>query len=385
MNYASFFQKVTTNPPFPYQERLGAESWPDILDIPTGLGKTAAVVVAWMWKRTLNDPDTPKRLVYCLPMRVLVEQTYRNVGKWLEKADLAGKTGEGKFSFHLLMGGSEDLRNCLWTSYPEENMIFIGTQDMLLSRALMRGYGMSRYQWPVHFALLQNDAFWVFDEVQLMGAGLSTSTQIEAFRRSMPLGKAGRSLWISATLHPDWLGTVDFRPYLSDLTTHQLTESDLTHSLVIRRTQASKKLVSAETQLISESSKGKYKLYISALAQEITRIHNNTHQTLVILNSVERAQLLYKKLKKVAPQNDYLLIHSRFRPMERRHIEKMLRETVSGRIIIATQAVEAGVDITSGLLFTELAPWSSLVQRFGRCNRYGELDSAAVFWINIAD
>ena len=37
-------------------------------------------------------------------------------------------------------------------------MILIGTQDMLLSRALMRGYGMSRYQWPVHFALLHNDA-----------------------------------------------------------------------------------------------------------------------------------------------------------------------------------------------------------------------------------
>jgi CRISPR-associated endonuclease/helicase Cas3 len=130
---------VTTTPPFPYQERLGVESWPSILDIPTGLGKTAAIVVAWMWKRILHDPDTPKRLVYCLPMRVLVEQTRRNVGQWLENADLMGKPGEGKFSVHLLMGGSEDIRDYVWTSYPEENMIFIGTQDMLLSRALMRG------------------------------------------------------------------------------------------------------------------------------------------------------------------------------------------------------------------------------------------------------
>jgi CRISPR-associated endonuclease/helicase Cas3 len=51
-------------------------------------------------------------------------------------------------------------------------MVLIGTQDMLLSRALMRGYSMSRYQWPVHFGFLHNDALRVLDEVQLMGAGL---------------------------------------------------------------------------------------------------------------------------------------------------------------------------------------------------------------------
>ena len=33
--------------------------------------------------------------------------------------------------------------------------------------------------------------------------------------------------------------------------------------------------------------------------------------------------------------------------------------------------IEAGVDISAGCLITELAPWSSLVQRFGRCARYG--------------
>ena len=42
---------------------------------------------------------------------------------------------------------------------------------MLLSRALNRGYGMSRYRWPMHFGLLNNDCLWVMDEVQLMGRG----------------------------------------------------------------------------------------------------------------------------------------------------------------------------------------------------------------------
>jgi CRISPR-associated endonuclease/helicase Cas3 len=44
------------------------------------------------------------------------------------------------------------------------------------------------------------------------------------------------------------------------------------------------------------------------------------------------------------------------------------------------------VDITSAVLFTELAPWSSLVQRFGRCNRRGELNDtggAEICWIDL--
>ncbi len=68
--------------PFPYQHRLARDPWPDLLDIPTGLGKTAAVSLAWLWKRgwrdgarsAVIDPATPRRLVWCLPMRVLVEQ-----------------------------------------------------------------------------------------------------------------------------------------------------------------------------------------------------------------------------------------------------------------------------------------------------------------------
>ena len=179
--------------------------------------ETAAVVLAWLWKRAWRigkrdstpDPGTPRRLVYCLPMRVLVEQTHQNVDQWLSKLKIAGTPGEGKVSVHLLMGGSEDVRKASWADHPEEDMILIGTQDMLLSRSLMRGYGMSRYQWPVHFGLLHNDAMWVFDEVQLMGPGLVTSAQIDAFRRDLGLAAGSRSLWVSATLNREWLKTVD--------------------------------------------------------------------------------------------------------------------------------------------------------------------------------
>ena len=133
---------------------------------------------AWLFRRFFHpDPElrkaTPRRLVYCLPMRTLVEQTAEVTDLWLK--GLAEHNSEFKDTavmVHMLMGGAEPTD---WDEHPEREAILIGTQDMLLSRALNRGYGMSRYRWPVHFALTNNDCLWVFDETQLMGVGLTTS------------------------------------------------------------------------------------------------------------------------------------------------------------------------------------------------------------------
>jgi len=75
VDYPEFFERLTGVPPFPYQRRLGEQPWPDLLNVPTGLGKTAAIGVAWLWKRWNGEPETGRRLVYCLPTRVLVRQT----------------------------------------------------------------------------------------------------------------------------------------------------------------------------------------------------------------------------------------------------------------------------------------------------------------------
>lgn len=183
-NYGHFFGAAfNDNEPgdrqsFDYQTKLASDpELPSLLNIPTGAGKTAAIIGAWLWRRLRNPSSVGRRLVYCLPMRTLVEQT-RNVAKkaiaQLEQARLIEKD---RFKVRVLMGGDVDND---WESEPEVEYIIIGTQDMLLSRALNRGYAMSRFKWPVHFGLLNNDCLWVFDEVQLMANGLATSTQLAA-------------------------------------------------------------------------------------------------------------------------------------------------------------------------------------------------------------
>lgn len=391
MNYDDFFSQATgiAKGPFDYQHGLANDAWPDLLDVPTGLGKTAAVTLAWAYKRSiLKDSDTPRRLVWCLPMRVLVEQTKASIEGWLRRMDLLGNAGEGKISVHVLMGGEADMSS--WAEHPQENMVLIGTQDMLLSRALMRGYGMSRYQWPVHFGLLHSDTLWVYDEVQLMGVGLQTSAQLEALRRVHALGRGSRSLWVSATLNRDWLLTVDMRPHGASLVTRRLSEAERQHAEVRKRIHAVKQLMCARTALTKENSKNKAAAYVRALADEVLEVHRPGTQTVVILNTVQRAQALFHALKAKNTGCALLLVHSRFRQAERAAINEALGQVPAtdgpGRIVIATQAIEAGVDISAKAMFTELAPWSSLVQRFGRCNRYGEWNEqggAEIRWIDI--
>jgi len=372
--------------PFPYQVRIAEEQWPGLLKIPTGLGKTSAIGLAWAYKRIQGDPHTPRRLVWCLPMRTLVEQTAENVAAWLENIHKQDFTGKERLPSkpHVLMGGEADNRE--WLLYPEKPAILIGTQDVLLSRALMRGYGVSRARWPVDFALLHNDAMWVFDEVQLMAAGAPTSAQFEAFRRKIDTMADCRSLWMSATLERGWLDTVDLD--VGAQTLHSLEAEDRADPIVRKRLGAAKALTRAETAVTADVLKGKgLEKYSTALAEDVLSKHRPGKTTLVIVNRVDRAQALYAILQKKSSDDRpfLLLVHSRFRPTERAELNKQLTEApgVTGRIVVATQAVEAGVDVTSAVMFTELAPWASLVQRFGRLNRGGEEADAQAYWINI--
>src|SRR5260370_39804659 len=92
----------------------------------------------------------------------------------------------------------------------EDEGILVGTQDIVRSRALNRGYAGKPFRWPIDFALLNNDCFWVMDEVQLLGDGLATSTQLAAFRERFGTFGGAPSCWISATGDLEWMRTGDF-------------------------------------------------------------------------------------------------------------------------------------------------------------------------------
>ena len=352
-----------------------------LIRIPTGFGKTLGVLAAWAWHRViLKDSNNgwPRRLVWCLPIRVLVEQTEKQVRSVLERLDVLWdgeeSTHGGKVGVHLLMGGANAGQ---WHLYPESDAVLIGTQDMLLSRALNHGYASPRARWPMEFGLLNHDALWVMDEVQSMDTGLATSGQLQVFRdqdqANKKLMRPCFTWWMSATLQRTWLekspDTIDLVAALAQ-NMHHIQSKDRTGHLW---DDVSKPLESEEFDKPNK------------LAHEIWQRHRDhgcgkEGPTLVVLNTVKLAVEIWKALKRdkelKKSGTDLRLIHSRFRPAERQGwCKEFLNREACGprrnRIIVATQVVEAGVDISASLLVTELAPWPSLVQRFGRCARWG--------------
>lgn len=392
-NFEELFRKGTggTCSPFPYQSRLADPSspLPSLMSVPTGCGKTLAVLMAWLHRRRARPEETPRRLVYCLPMRVLVEQVADECREVLSRLGrLASTPGEeGMVAVHVLQGGEIDRD---WDQFPEAEAILVGTQDQLLSRALNRGYAMARARWPMAFGFLHCDALWVFDEIQLMDAGLGTSAQLEGFRRSLPPPlHPSHSLWMSATPTPEGLETPDFRQDAQQLCREpfQLGDEDRRHGQLAQRLDAIKPLFKAEFSLSKEAQKSG--AHTRSLADCALEHHGPGRLTLVVCNTVDRAQDLARHLHKETGGEALLLVHSRFRGAERRHLNERisaLRRSgppEGGVILVATQVVEAGVDLDAHTLITECAPWSSLVQRVGRCNRRGGFDDARVIWVPI--
>jgi CRISPR-associated endonuclease/helicase Cas3 len=213
MDFVDLFVRATGHAPYPYQRNLATtDRLPEVLIAPTGAGKTAAVVLGWLYRRRFaqggTPASTPRRLILCLPMRTLVSQAAENARHWLDRLGLLARApGDlDHVGVTVLMGGAHDGE---WALYPEQDLVIVGTQDMLLSRALNRGYALSRFRWPWHYALVSNDCLWVFDEVQLMGAGLTTGLQLAAFRDHFGAFGPAASLFMSATLDVAWLRSVD--------------------------------------------------------------------------------------------------------------------------------------------------------------------------------
>ena len=288
--FANFFTEVTGHDRVhQWQTQLANahECGNRLIRIPTGFGKTLGVLAAWIWHRVRQRNDNwPRRLVWCLPMRVLVEQTESEVRSALQRLGVlwdGQDPHDSKVGVHLLMGGANAGQ---WHLYPECDAVLIGTQDMLFSRAMNRGYASSRARWPMEFGLLNHDALWVMDEVQLMDVGLATSGQLQMFRSEDQ--EATKTLrpcftwWMSATLQDAWLEkSPDTASLIEELrhNTHRIEPEDRTGHLW--------EDVVKPLEVVTFPNPKK-------LARDVSQRHSNhgcgrEGPTLVVLNTVERA------------------------------------------------------------------------------------------------
>jgi CRISPR-associated endonuclease/helicase Cas3 len=345
---ASYFEAAAGFPPLPFQQawmEQGEAAPIRTLEAPTGLGKTLATLVGWLWDRQQRPQATPRRLVYQLPLRTLTEQIAVECRAVMARLGVA-------IPVHVLRGGQID--NDYADALPAEAVI-VGTLDQVVSRQLMRGYCCSRWSWPRHFAALNTDVRVVVDETQLQGAAVRTAIRLQQLHQELG-GPAPRELVLCSA-------TLDAAILPAGTPRHGLSDADYGHPVAQRKVGRTKPLTLAGD---------------TDPAALVRSHHQEGTLTLVVVNQVRRAQAIVAQLHGLPT----LLLHSRFRRAERQAIEAQLREFRG--VVVATQTVEAGIDLDARLLITDLCPWASFVQRCGRVGRNNTYTDAAVIVVEPA-
>ena len=219
-DFAAFFHAIHGHEPFPWQQALVDElaekdEWREVLDLPTGSGKTAALDAAVFHLALRHDSPQKSalRIALVVDRRLVVDDAHERATRIAEALahpervkpagrpvvaevarrlqDLAGK-GEPPLVAQRLRGGAplEDD----WARTPTQPTILCSTVDQIGSRLLFRGYGVSNRMQPVHAGLLGEGTLVLLDEVHLSEPFRQTLLAVRA------LGDAAvRAVWLSAT------------------------------------------------------------------------------------------------------------------------------------------------------------------------------------------
>lgn len=410
-DFDAFFRDVHGVEPFPWQKRLLRHvvergHWPNVLDLPTGTGKTAAMDVA-LFHLALeaekgSERRAPMRIAFVVDRRLVVDDAFTRAQR-LERVlsrDPTGSTARVAAALQEFAGGPEAppvlarrLRGGVpreddWARTPAQPTILCSTVDQVGSRLLFRGYGVSDTMKPVHAGLLGADCLLLLDEAHLAEPFRQTLDWVHTYR-----GRGWRDVHEAS---PWAIALLTATPGTREGEVFGLDADDLSHPVLQRRLDASKpaRLVLATRARMSKAkpeSQGK-ELELqsradglvaetgSALKHFTHPEHGVTHAAIaVVVNRVARARAVYDRITREWPNADIELIIGPARAVDRDSLAERLAPIRTGAqrtlerplILVATQCIEVGVDIDLDGLITEAASLDALRQRFGRLNRDG--------------
>ncbi len=368
-SYSEFYQNMTGFRPYIYQERvkelLLEERKNVILSVPTGAGKTWASVIPFLYAQQ-NDLYFPEKMIYSLPLRALTNSIYEDVQKVLKKNgysedDIKRQTGEF----------ADD-------KFFEKEIIF-STIDQTLSNFLCFPLPLSDRQANINAGALIG-SYLVFDEFHLLDTSLSMATTLGMLKM---LENLCRCCIMTATLSEDFMKALkENLPNYEIITLEEFPQDKRAIKSLIP--EKNKKLINVKEQTLSAGS----------------ILENHKNKTIVICNRVETAQKIYQDIIETLEKNDLnnidkeniICLHSRFFDTDRKEKENKLklllgkdvRNQKTNTILIATQVIEAGMDISCDVMHTEISPVNSFLQRAGRCARFEE-ETGEIFVYEILD
>jgi CRISPR-associated endonuclease/helicase Cas3 len=428
-SFTSFMQNAHEREPFPWQirlvEMLMEGTWPEVIDVPTGLGKTS-VIDAWVYVLALfaldgRRSDFPRRLCFIVDRRIIVDDAdshARALAAKLESASAGNALSDIKQGLLSLTGGKGDILSVVrmrggltwesrWLRRPDQPALVTGTVDQLGSRLLFRGYGASERMRPIDAAFVGLDAWVVVDEAHIAGPLVGTVERVRRLQETHETAFSGRALRLTIMSATAGRGRVGLH---GDLTTEGPAADDIPVARSSERVrlhadrtteganeEARRRLSTSKPAALIELGGLKPKKRAPADFQDLGRAMaavaerqgQDAKAIAVIANTIATARACLEQLESKGHQ--VCLVIGRCRPYERGFIEReWLRKVQVGSkrdyegslFVVATQTIEVGANLDFDLVVSEAAPFASLVQRFGRVNRLGvhrEHQSAIVY------
>ena len=379
------------HPPFRWQtrllQRLLDANPPRIVDIPTGLGKTSVMA---LWLIALAEgARLPRRLVYVVDRRAVVDQATRfaerlRLNMPRELAAKLGLDARAGLPISTLRGGFADNRD--WLEDPSKPAIVVGTIDMVGSRLLFEGYGVSRGMRPYHAGLLGVDALVLLDEAHLCPPFEALLRQIESYRDGKlgPVGDSDsitppfRLMSLSATGREDVSETGPGAVF-------RLESDDCEEPVVEQRLVARKRLnvteLTAGTSLAESLAGRAIEVGCDVPFSRVLVYCDRRRDAVEVKELIDREFRRRHKSGEIAGEHGSELLVGERRVRERTALEKWLDEhgflgaadqrPSAPVFLVATSAGEVGVDLNADHMVCDLVAYERMVQRLGRVNRRG--------------
>lgn len=127
------------------------------------------------------------------------------------------------------------------------------------------------------------------------------------------------------------------------------------------------------------------KYTFESLGEEIIRQMEYHQSLLVILNTKSAVGKLYDILKSFSIHVEYLTTNlcAEHRSDRIENIKKILKSKQEKIVVVSTNLIEAGVDISFECVYRSLTGLDSLAQSAGRCNRNGEMETGSLYFVDL--
>lgn len=352
-----------------FQERAGNSKNNVLIKIPTGEGKTEA---ALLWAlNNLRNKHT--KVVYTMPTQVTSNAMYERLKYYFgrDKVGIVHSTAS-----LILEKEYRDLRSDEKTEKIWKEKIINKSFSKPITVATLDSFILSFFnihKWPLAQLNIEN-CLLIIDEIhsydwQMLGALTRILKELEL---------RGCKIAVMSATFPEVLEN------------KVISSSKFEHIF-------QEELFEARPITISKENKN-----LSGKINEIVNYFSDNKKVLVVANTVEKAKEIYELLKKTKKfdmpftynnivdeynkEVNLILYHSQFikkhRSLKESEIEEKEGWKNRGLVLVATQVVEISLDLDFDIMFTEVAPIDSLVQRMGRINRRKHADRIGKIFVS---